>query len=48
LIDQEMAALALKALASVEAQARGDPRKLAAVSAMALAAGERDGARRRG
>jgi protein arginine N-methyltransferase 7 len=40
LIDQEMAALALKALASVEAQARGNPRKLAAVSAVALAAGD--------
>jgi type III protein arginine methyltransferase len=40
LIDQEMTALALKALASVEAQAKGDPRKLAAVSAVALAAGD--------
>jgi protein arginine N-methyltransferase 7 len=40
LIDQEMADLARKALASVEAQAKGNPHKLAAVSAMALVAGD--------
>lgn len=35
-----MTALARKALDAVEAQAQGDPRKLAAVSAVALAAGD--------